>query len=618
MALTNATCTFSTAASNYTAQPFNITWVADLIRHVNQTCQTAMLDSALGIVWIEHIRSLISDPGTPGILSYWYSPWNKYDIKIVLGRLIDYKLPLAVLIFQLPRAPLGKRRLEAFTLLHLVGSPVTSIAGLLYTFSQASAVLEAVRRSHRQLPSPPDEKDCEVLALVLIAYASIGMTPERNVNVINKEAIDRYLSLSAQCLYRTLLTQSRQVGIQTQSPENTDAFRKAARSLAADRRVEKVPVLAALIGFVAAVAIKYAQINHKDYDDDDPQAIGIWSLSSSLTVSWPIVAMFLACIIGVPKSEDSTRRILEQLEEDLNLVKRKLTVDIQYPIRSGAIPIYRPDRFRQRRPNGVLQITPTRESQTPGKVPLWIRIWNRFKFDICALLIVSTGPAFGIGLAALVPPTAWNCRTVDKFVMWGIYAVGWLLQIGVDHLECSTWLGVSLTAVVDFMVVVPFAWIIFITQFGLFNRLGCYTLKVGDVWGVLLPPFTWDIVQKRLDSVYLPLLVGAFILQFLICGMVLGWFWQTTKMYCQSDREPRQTDGELENGRMLGGPPERPRAATPQTTDEVPLFTVPRIGRDSISQTDMLREFLDTVGRNRDSEDKKGPEDNIRPVDNTP
>lgn len=188
-----------------------------------------MLDSARGIIRFDDIRNLTSHAGNSDILPVWFSPWNNYDTKIVLGRLIDYKLPLLVLILQLPRAPLGWR-IESFTLLHLVGNPVASIASLLYTLSSAFAVLKAVRKSYgprwsnrteagfsrwerisrwfrRQpivfwLSADPDpvEENCKAVSLVLIAYATIGMAPMPSLpdggevaeGVINEELIDRY------------------------------------------------------------------------------------------------------------------------------------------------------------------------------------------------------------------------------------------------------------------------------------------------------------------------------------------------------------------------------------------------------------------------------------------
>lgn len=401
---------------------------------------------------------------------------------------------------------------------------------------------------------------------------------------------------------------------------NPQAFYKAARSLAADRRVNKLPVFAALFGFIMAVVFKYLEIDHNDYDGKDPQAIGIWSLSSSMTINWPIVAMFLACIVGVPKSADSTRRILHQLEEDLESNgRRDLRADIKDQINSGAIPNYRPDRYRRHRANSVLQVTSSNGSvsQTsaggrlsPRIVPLWERykfsgriwarmvpLWKRFEFDIYAFLIVSTGPLFGVWLAAMVPPRPWNCRTVNKLVMWGIYAVGWFLQIIVDHLPieethkgCATWWRVGLTAVVDLIVFVPFAWIIFVTQFGVFNRLGCYTVKVGKVWGVLLPPFTWDDVRGRLRLEYPAILFGSFALQFLICGIILAFFWEARKVFRLSDRE-LEGDGALRDGQG------------------------PLIGDASQTGDIERQQFPEAEG---EQDDKKGPEENTVPVDPTP
>lgn len=305
--------------------------------------------------------------------------------------------------------------------------------------------------------------------------------------------------------------------------------------------MNKIPVLAALVGFVAAVAFGYADIDLDKYDEGNPQAIAIWSLSSSMTVNWPIVAEFLAWIIGAPKSANSTRRILHQLEEDLKLGKRRdLRASLETQISSGAMPNYRPDRHRRR---STEQAHPDKESGPRSQVSTGdeVKILPWWVLDISAFLIVSTGPLGGIWLASVVPPDGANCRTINKVVMWGLYLVGWILQMILNWspIENKS-LKLGLTAAIDLAVLIPFTYIIAITQAGLFNRLGCYAQQVGKIWGVFLPQFSWGIVHERLGRYYPGILFGDFLLQFLICVVIFKFylFREARKVLRQGDKEP--------------------------------------------------------------------------------
>jgi len=59
---------------------------------------------------------------------------------------------------------------------------------------------------------------------------------------------------------------------------------------------------------------------------------------------WPMIAVFQAFIIGMPKSTDSTLRILKQLEKDLHVSGQMLGASTQELVESGAVANYRPDR----------------------------------------------------------------------------------------------------------------------------------------------------------------------------------------------------------------------------------------------------------------------------------
>jgi len=60
--------------------------------------------------------------------------WGVYTTSEIMGRLHSWKAPVLILIFLFPRAPLGVAT-WIFTLVHLCGDPVDTIASLLYTLA---------------------------------------------------------------------------------------------------------------------------------------------------------------------------------------------------------------------------------------------------------------------------------------------------------------------------------------------------------------------------------------------------------------------------------------------------------------------------------------------------
>ncbi|KAK0652397.1 hypothetical protein B0T16DRAFT_490259 [Cercophora newfieldiana] len=527
----------------------NMTELAGTILKIKETCPKDMLDPAKGILSFVAANALTT--GNPELIA-GFGAWTTYQAKTIIGRLIDFKIPLIVLILQLARAPLGSF-IESFTVLHLVANPSDSIASFFHTLSFCFGILEAVREAHGvgseygamgwkkrpwrdrfsrawrkcmpswlvQPPKPDEvEDDCKVLALVLGAYMFIGIPPV-SMGVASRPANRRAV------ISKAIIKQ--QVGEQNRDP---DAFRKAARSLAADRRIHKLPVLAALFGFVTAVLFKYIYIDHDEYDKENPQAIQLWSLSSSMTISWPIIAEFQSWIIGVPKSADSTRRILHQLEEDLGYNRRKLQLSprkrdtVPILVDFGALPNFRPDRWHKQEchPDDAIHAI----------APKWL--------DMMAFFIVSTGCLGGVWLAARVPPEGWNCRAANKVFMLSNYALSAAVQSLILNRRSTdklgSWARIVLTTVVDLIVFASLAGDIFITQAGVFNCPGCFVEMVRGIPGVLLTPFSWDIVRKRLEREYPGILFGIFLLQFVICVVILICFWEARGVFRQSDVEP--------------------------------------------------------------------------------
>jgi hypothetical protein len=100
------------------------------------------------------------------------SDWTAYESEDILTRLMVWKAPLFQLLFQFPRPPLGLV-IEAFSMVHLMGDPIDTLGGLLYT-------LFLCRRRAQLLRKRRDLKRThwKALALIMMSYDECGVPQE--------------------------------------------------------------------------------------------------------------------------------------------------------------------------------------------------------------------------------------------------------------------------------------------------------------------------------------------------------------------------------------------------------------------------------------------------------
>jgi hypothetical protein len=130
------------------------------VKRINDTCPGDL--PYPGIITLEVALEI-----TTGIVIFasWLGPWTTYSPKLILSRLIDFKLPLLVLISQVP-LPALELSARVISLLHIAASPVDSIGSYFFTLADCSDLLAQVRRH-----AVARESDCRALTLVLIAYS---------------------------------------------------------------------------------------------------------------------------------------------------------------------------------------------------------------------------------------------------------------------------------------------------------------------------------------------------------------------------------------------------------------------------------------------------------------
>ncbi|KAJ4206365.1 hypothetical protein NW759_014312 [Fusarium solani] len=481
------------ACSNYTHTPlphFSTAALIDLIGKLNETCPHDLVDG-IGL------RDVVANALFQGEKSFFAQSlgrWSPYTAAIIFSRLIDFKLPLLQLISELPRPQIIPGwQTQVFAVLHLIGDPIDSMSGYLFTLATCMVVLKRTKeilaeRERAEAEGEPIEVErrSKLIALVYLSYASNGH-PKEIEDLITCEAANR------------------------------PAFEAAALALVADRGSNFWAVGVAIFGFSMAVMLKYVYIDAETFDVAKPQHIDIWSLSSSMTMVHIVPNVLLASIISVQQSPHTARRFLAQFEKSLlhqeadDAIDRMQTNwaerDPDQQISNGAVPNWRPDRQYAR---------PPRQYNAPPT------FWRRV-LDVVAFLIVTTGSAGAILLSAAVPPEGLNCRTVIKLIMVLIYVVKYAAQLLVNRMgDLSNPMKRYVTGTMDAISVLLFAFIIFSTQAGILNRAGCYRqCNVGGECGVYPASATWRVVQKRLRGMYPGILFGFLGMQLIFCAGLL-------------------------------------------------------------------------------------------------
>ncbi|KAH7176158.1 hypothetical protein EDB81DRAFT_751552 [Dactylonectria macrodidyma] len=484
------------ACSNYTHTPlphFSTAALIDLIGNLGETCPHDLVDG-IGV------RDAVADKLFQGENSFFAESlgrWSPYAAAIIFSRLIDFKLPLLQLISQLPRPQiiLGWWT-QVFSVLHLIGDPIDSMSGYLFTLATCMVVLQRTKeimvqreRERAEAEAEPIEareveeeegveRRCKLIALVYLSYASNGH-PKKIEDLISCEAA------------------------------HPATFEAAALALAADCGSNFWAVGVAIFGFSMAVVLKYVYLDAETFDVTN-QHIDIWSLSSSMTMVHIVPNVLLASIISVQQSPHTVRRFLEQFEERLrgqgtgrvidNMQTDWAQRDPDRQISNGAVPNWRPDRQYARLP-----------LQHNAPSTLWRRV-----LDVVAFLIVTTGSAGAIWLAAAVPPQGLNCRTVIKLIMVSIYVVKYAVQLLVNRLGAPS------------------------TPMKM-----CYRqCKDGGECGVYPASVTWGVVQKRLHGMYPGILFGFLGMQILFCAGLLYVFREARKVFLQDDEPLAEGEGE--------------------------------------------------------------------------
>ena len=142
--------------------PFNNSALNLLVKNLTITCPNDTIDIEFYGRRIVGLREEVVFEYFSGTMSLFYQtagPWTAYAIDRILSRLIDYKVPLFMLIAQLPRPHLDigwEAQLLAF--IHVVADPIDSLSGYLFTIATAATVLRKTEISMGMRPRPEDRE----------------------------------------------------------------------------------------------------------------------------------------------------------------------------------------------------------------------------------------------------------------------------------------------------------------------------------------------------------------------------------------------------------------------------------------------------------------------------
>lgn len=227
--------------------------------------------------------------------TFAWTSWTAYDPGSIMARLLTWKTPLVQLVFSFSRMPLGLN-VELFTLNHLIGDPIDTLASLMYTLELCQA------RAMRFKDEGMTDEEWKAKALIETSIAECCIDPPpTKISTISK-------------------------------------WRRKARQLAANRTTKFLPITVALLIFNGSFGLAYGRTVSLPEGPNNWIPIELHSIAFSASFLWLTETVLLSALIGVPQTEASVPSILKiesAVPPAINLVA------------AGALPSFRPDMWRR-------------------------------------------------------------------------------------------------------------------------------------------------------------------------------------------------------------------------------------------------------------------------------
>lgn len=351
-----------------------------------------------------------------------------------------------------------------------------------------------------------------------------------------------------------------------------DTVERTANALAADRSTTILPIIFAMVFYVATVATAFGRTLSAANTESNTVYIHVeaHSLAFSAQFFWILPAVFLGSVIGVSQSENAIPHILAQFRRDLVpslLPTEPGPPDIRteadwriYRIYCGGIYSWQPSEWQWPTPAN-------RSTSTKGSN---IGFRRRFLNALPSYIIVALGTGAGIAVSAFVPPDGWDCRNIAQlsiYVVWffsACFDIGFNICIPLSKSQTSMdqsrtlWPWIPrfqpegliferlqvkshsllfyLTFFKDFLAMGGTMGLVVATQVGILNRCDCYTQWGRTGLALSETPIVNEVLRKRMNSTYPALIFLCLGVELVVVPATIAWRYKNALgVFLQSD-----------------------------------------------------------------------------------
>ncbi|KAF2117639.1 hypothetical protein BDV96DRAFT_643991 [Lophiotrema nucula] len=503
-------CSLS-SISNHTSG-FDFGEIYDVYQHLNQTC------SAESDIFFTGSRMLTLATCvliTQTSYSIW-TGWTPYSISDIWARIVTWKLPLAQLVAQFPRPPLGFA-VETLTMIHLLGDPIDSVTSMLVTFKKCDARVKEAKKACSDVeiePQHPEyDRTWKALAIIMVSYDECGK-PENGDAVCSD--------------FKKMKHGSR-------FDEYQDVLEETAFALASDRSTKSLPIAFAETFFIGGWIIALLKAAASEPNPTNWVNVEAQSVAISAMYLWVTSAVLFGAIIGVSQTEESIPRILQRYEVDMPDVKeegnevldnigRRPSASYREEIgwcdkatnraEHGGAYSWRPEKWK----------TASRGVDNSSSVLLL--------FSLVAIVAVGCSFVTAAVLSSQVPPKGISCRHVMEFMMFFFWLLSFALECVVER-----WMQKIFWVVFwkDMFFALSTIILVLVTQWGIMNSCACWSM-----WGLrgLHLPQLPEVEPELMYYIrhVAPWITFMAILFQLVFSAAVAWkYWDAVRVFIQRD-----------------------------------------------------------------------------------
>ncbi|TID22167.1 hypothetical protein E2P81_ATG11276 [Venturia nashicola] len=491
--------------------------------------------------------------------------WNPYSGLDIWTRIEVWKIPLVLLLIQFSRPPLALHA-QLFTLFHLVGDPMNTIASLLYTLAACQERAVSLR--------PADKTKWPIsrrYALILQSYDECG----------NRGSVKDFIQNALDVLETTYKSDNEN------HSEVREVFRNTAYSLAADRQTGSLTTFYALFAFIQTFGFAFYKTQQSDkasflYPNGKWVNIEAHSIAFSALLIWLLPAVYFSAIIGVSQADEEIPNKLNHFRDQLSKLKRRSQIRIKpnAPDYStppdhvefrheipAKIPLLKPDgqarlvydysddapitvRLRLKS-GGIYSCQPSLFDGMERKVdPKWQRnpLPDQARLSRATILwchgtawtLVTSSVVTAIAISSRVPPEHNRCRLVGEAAALAIWITSYFAGAAIIKYSTDKYRYILLYAK-DALSGSSIIGLIAVTQVGSFNRCACYIGRENKIANPLDPAIR-DILDRRFIHEWLPIAMCGILFQMIAAVGCSWWYIVALRVFLQRNNDKSNFD----------------------------------------------------------------------------